>query len=471
MSKSIFAGKLEALLGAIWESPGLNEMHFRDGSRPFKHQIEDAQQFCRDGRGILASEMGTGKTRSVLLTCRMINAATHWPIFVICPSSLTTNWQREASVVGVRVSTFSWAKIPPPLPEDFPFILVGDEIQAIQNTTAQRTKAFLRWAATARAVFGISGTPTKNGRPREMFAILRALGHPIAKDSKEFDQKFCGGYLRKIKKKPSKKYPKGKTIRFWDNRGATRVDELNKILGGFTIRRLKKDCLDLPEKTRKVISIETTPEEATAYKRALECAMDQAQAAADEGGDPGTLAIRALSETRQLCSAWKVAPVLRITRDLIAQGHKVLVFSHFQETAKKIAAGLKCRIFTGKTPKPKRQEIVDAFQAGEAEAISFTYAGGVGLTLTQASYVILTDRPWTLADAEQAEDRAHRSGQFNPVTAIWPRMFSIDEEVDRCILAKGELASRLIDGKGLGSQGNLAVEVLKRLWRRHFSED
>lgn len=451
-----------------WEPPGnlgKDLGHFRDGSRPFTHQIEDCQQMFRNGRILLASEMGTGKTRSVLLACREINARTHWPIFVVAPSSLLETWRRESQIVGVRCSTFSWAKIPSPLPEDFPYILVGDEIQAIQSTTSQRTKAFLAWAKGARGVFLISGTPTKNGRPRELFAILRALGHPLGKNSKEFDKRYCGGFLRKIKKKT------GKTIHFWDNSGATNVDELHKILSQFTIRRLKKDCLDLPPKTRKFLAIEATEEEEMTYVRALDRAMSEAQAAADEGGDPGTLAIRALSETRQLCSAFKVKHAVALAKDLISQGHAVLLFSAYIQTAEDIGKALKAPIFTGETGKTTRQEIVDGFQAGKWPAASFSYAGGVGLTLTKASYIILVDRPWTLGDAEQAEDRAHRAGQFNPVTAIWLRMFSIDEEVDRCVLAKGELASRLVDGKGLGKQGNIAVEVLGRLWQRHFKED
>lgn len=460
-------------MGAIGKAIGWELEQFRDGSRPFKHQILDAQQMMRDGRVILASEMGTGKTRSVLLACRQIQRAALWPTIVCCPAGLTINWQREARLTGMQVSTFSWAKVPPIdfIPEGFPFILVGDEIQAIQNMASKRTKAFLALAALAQAVFVISGTPTKNGRPRELYAILKALGHPVAEKSQEFDKRFCGGYLRKIKKKPCKKFPKGRTIRFWDNRGATNVEELHKILAPITIRRLKKDCLDLPPKTRKMVDLEATEEEQVSYKRELDFAMFEAQAAADEGGDPGTLAIRALNYTRQACSAYKIPHVVEMAAKLIAEGHAVLLFSYYIDTANTIGKQLGCRVYTGDTNKADRQEIVDEFQSGKSKVISFSYAGGVGLTLTKASYIILVDRPWTMADAEQAEDRAHRAGQFNPVTAIWPRMFSIDAEVDRCLLSKGEMQSRLVDGKGLGTKGNLAVTVLSKLWQKHFGEN
>jgi len=451
------------------ETAGLHGFEFKDGSKPFAHQIEDAEQMLRDGRILLASEMGTGKTRSVLLACLEIQRWMNLPVFVACPASLTTNWQREARIVGVRVSTFSWASIPEPMFEmfggDFPFVLVGDEVQQIQSMKSVRTKRFLDWAKHAAAVFAVSGTPTRNGRARELFPILRALGHEIADRSTDYDKRYCAGHLRKIQKKT------GKTIHFWENSGATNIEELHGIMAPFTIRRLKKDCLDLPPKTRQILEIEPSQEEAVDYRRALSRAIDDAREKAEEGGDPGTLAITALSQTRMLCSAWKVPHVVTLAQDLIGQGHSVLLFSAYIETAETIGASLRVPIFTGETTKKRRQEIVDGFQDGASKAVSFTYAGGVGLNLTRASYIILVDRPWTLADAEQAEDRAHRAGQFNPVTAIWPRMFSVDEEVDRCVLAKGALAGRLIDGEGKAKQGSLAIEVLGRLWQKHFRED
>ncbi len=125
-----------------------------------------------------------------------------------------------------------------------------------------------------------------------------------------------------------------------------------------------------------------------------------------------------------------------------------------------------CELLTGETKVEVRQDIVDRFQAGESKVFVGTIkAGGVGLTLTAASNVILVDRAWTPGDVEQAEDRCHRMGQQSAVFATWLQLGAIDEAIDNLILQKSERIELVLKGKrktlrGIGSAKDLAKELL-----------
>lgn len=95
-------------------------------------------------------------------------------------------------------------------------------------------------------------------------------------------------------------------------------------------------------------------------------------------------------------------------------------------------------------------------------------AGGVGITLTAASNVILVDRPWTPGDTEQAEDRCHRIGQNNTVNTFWVQLGLIDEAIDRLLESKQQRIELVLKGKrktlrGLTSPAELAKELLEIL--------
>ena len=136
---------------------------------------------------------------------------------------------------------------------------------------------------------------------------------------------------------------------------------------------------------------------------------------------------------------------------IIAGGHKVLIFSQFVKhlnlirkylDEKKIAY----RYLDGSTPKAKRQAEISAFQDGQANLFLISLkAGGLGLNLTAADYVLHLDPWWNPAIEDQASDRAHRIGQTRPVTVY--RLIShhtIEEKIVRLHQEKRNLADQIL---------------------------
>ncbi|MHC5826677.1 MAG: C-terminal helicase domain-containing protein, partial [Nostoc sp.] len=148
------------------------------------------------------------------------------------------------------------------------------------------------------------------------------------------------------------------------------------------------------------------------------------------------------------------------------QGQQVVIFTEFVESAKAIASKLGGLLLTGETKPEIRQGLVDQFQAGENKVFVGTIkAGGVGITLTAASNVILVDRAWTPGDCEQAEDRCHRLGQENAVFATWLQLSEIDKAIDGLLIQKQQRIELVLKGKrktlqGINSASDLAKELL-----------
>ena len=131
---------------------------------------------------------------------------------------------------------------------------------------------------------------------------------------------------------------------------------------------------------------------------------------------------------------------------MIESGNSIVIFTEFVESAIAIHESLGGELLTGDSK--DRQGIVDRFQSGESKVFVGTIkAGGVGITLTAASTVLLVDRPWTPGDTAQAEDRIHRLGQTNACFAYWLQLGVIDTKIDELIASKQEKVDLLLEGK------------------------
>jgi SNF2 family DNA or RNA helicase len=153
--------------------------------------------------------------------------------------------------------------------------------------------------------------------------------------------------------------------------------------------------------------------------------------------------------------------------ELIGGGHKALVFSQFvrhlaliEEWAK--SKGISYQYLDGSTPLPQRDKAIRAFQGGEGDLFLISLkAGGFGLNLTAADYVIHLDPWWNPAVEDQASDRAHRIGQLRPVTIY--RLVAedtIEEKIVKLHADKRELADSLLDGTEMSGKLN-AEELLE----------
>lgn len=411
--------------------------------------------------GVLADHMGLGKTLSALVAAKAMRATYSCPILVVAPASLRDNWLREAEIAGVPIEIFSWAKMPKPL-ETRQYIVIADEAHYAQNLSSARTQALLALADSPNCLASwlLTGTPIKNGRPVNLFPLLVATGHPLSRDRRSYERHYCAAHEKSV--------GRGKAI--WDVTGAAHLDELSKKTSDVILRRTKKECLDLPEKLRQMRPAELSNEAERVYDAKLQelVASYRARIASGEVSDDAE-ALVTLGQLRLAGSVAKVESAIELTEELREQGQSVVIFTEFVESARTLHAALGGELLTGETPTEERQAIVDRFQGGQSTVFIGTIkAGGVGLTLTAASHVILVDRPWTPGDAEQAEDRLHRIGQGQAVNAIWLQHGAIDRAIDSLLEAKQERIDLVLKGKrktlrGLGSITELAKELLSLL--------
>jgi SNF2 family DNA or RNA helicase len=438
------------------------------GDTLFAHQKEAVRTMLEWGRAILAHDMGLGKTKSALVAAKAYDL----PIIVICPATLRINWLREAESVGVQIEVYSWAKIPP-APETN-YVLICDEAHYMQNLKSNRTQAALDMVDNARAVFLLTGTPLKNGRPANLFPLLKATRHELATDKKAYEIRYCNGHLKVVNRQGTE---------VWDVTGASHLDELHKKTRDVILYKQKEDCIDLPEKTRVMRVAEVSPEAAKAYKSLLEELKARHQASAQakqkayteaaqaylaavergeaedmeapEAPDPESAeALVELGALRHAGSIAKVESAVELAQEVLEQGQHVMLFTAYVDSANAIASELGCRVLRGSVSVEQKQEMIDCFQSGHEKALVCTLgAGGVGITLTAAQTVILVDRPWTPGDAEQAEDRLHRIGQKSAVTAIWLQYGAIDEKIDTLLQEKQERIDLVLEGKRKSMRG------------------
>jgi hypothetical protein len=480
----------------------------------FKHQREGIERMIREAhRGIQrgainADDMGLGKTCQALFTAKAFTAALGTRTLVVCPVSLKDNWLREAAALGVEIEVYSSAKIPEP--PAAPYILIADEAHqfqtwgefAIDKKTGeekikgtQRTARFIRLAEAAVAVFPLTGTPMRNGRPIEAYPLLHAVRHELADDRKAYEKRYCGAHLAQ----------KGRAT-VYDVTGAAHMDEWFARTKDVIIRRLKKQCLDMPEKTRVFRTVEISAEARRHYNETLtvkakeyyerveqgradrqriqeradreldrikneleigrigpaeakeltrtveEQAREESRETFSEEGE----ALVLLTHLRLASSTAKVDSAIELAEAIIAEGRSVILFTEFAQSAAALGSHFSVPVLDGSTPSTPgpngepsaRQRMVDDFQAGRTRVFVGTIkAGGVGITLHAAADVILVDRPWTPGDAVQAEDRAHRLGQRNAVTTYWLQAFEIDEKIDEILTSKHERIELLLAGK------------------------
>ena len=264
-------------------------------------------------------------------------------------------------------------------------------------------------------------------------------------------------------------------------------ERLRRLVAPFILRRLKTEVLrDLPPRTEITLHVEMSPAEASFYEalrlRAVEDleAMSGAHAAA---GDRRMRILAHLMRLRRACCnpalvhrgaappSSKLTAFAETLAELLENGHKVLVFSQFVDHLKLIEARLKQRAVSyqyldGSTAATARRERIAAFQAGQGDVFLISLAaGGVGLNLTAADYVIHVDPWWNPAVEDQASDRAHRIGQTRPVTIY--RLVTkgtIEEQIVDLHRHKRDLAERLL--AGADAPGRLDAGELLALLRQ-----
>lgn len=205
------------------------------------------------------------------------------------------------------------------------------------------------------------------------------------------------------------------------------------------------------------------------YNRALKEMRDEYKRRIAEGeiSSEGE-ALVMLTHLRRAGSIAKAETAIELAEEILESGQSVVLFTEFVESAQAIKAAfasygaeLLTGDVTGKeadSETSKRQAMVDRFQSGKSKVfVSTIRAGGVGITLTASSNVILVDRPWTPGDAEQAEDRCYRIGQTEMVNVQWIQCGEIDAKVDAILLEKSERIELVLEGDRKTMRGTKSV--------------
>ncbi|MBJ6723517.1 DEAD/DEAH box helicase [Geomonas sp. Red875] len=385
----------------------------------------------------LADDMGLGKTVQAL--AQILTMAEHGPSLVVAPTSVCTNWESEAARFAptLNVIPFGPGNRKECLEQLKPFDLVIcsygllqqeaellalvqwqgivlDEAQAIKNTATKRSQAAMELKGAFKMV--ATGTPIEN-HLGELWNIFRFINPGLLGSLKQFNVKYAS--------------PIEKTQ---DKKARAR---LKKLIQPFILRRTKSQVLEeLPSRTEIVLKVEMSEAEASLYEALRRNAMVNLSGLNSvDGKEQNHIKILAeIMRLRRACcnprlvmpestiSSCKLTAFGEIMDELRENRHKALVFSQFVDHLQIVReyverAGISYQYLDGSTPSAERKRRVDAFQAGEGELFLISLkAGGVGLNLTAADYVIHLDPWWNPAVEDQASDRAHRIGQQRPVT-------------------------------------------------------
>jgi SNF2 family DNA or RNA helicase len=412
-------------------------VEMKSGRKLYEHQSFGVQWLCRTRFGILADDMGIGKTMQSLVAAKIIRESTGSATVVICPANKVQDWKDEADDVGVKPFVHSWAKIPESVPA--PYVLIADEAHYAQSVKSKRTQAMLDLAEGSLAAFMLTGTPMKNGRPCNLYPLLKAIRHPLAVNKSEYERQYCAAQRTRFTA--------------WDVTGCSNLTELHDRTKNTILRRMKKDCLDLPPKTRVMLQAEITPEAKaefhSLYRRKQE---EYRQNIADKYGAElarymSIEAISLLTAMRLAASGMKVPTTIEAAQEAIEEGSQVLVFTEFRESAETIARALGVQPFVGGLAEGARQEIIQRFKAGQSKAfVATSAAGGAGLNLAEANVVIMHDRPLTPGDVDQAEDRCYRIGTKWPVTSVWVQGCEVCRKIDELLTKKDQAIKVGIEG-------------------------
>jgi SNF2 family DNA or RNA helicase len=432
-----------------------------DGRCLLGHQRLAVRWLLARRGAVLADAMGLGKTLTALAAARAMVRLAECRLVVLAPVGLHLHWRQEAAALGLRLELHSWGRIPAALP-GAGTVLIVDEAHFAQSLRARRTQAFLRLARhpRLRALWLLTGTPMKNGRPVQLFPLLAAIGHPLGRDQRAYEERYCQGHWREQGGR-----------RLWQAQGASQLDELRQLVRPLVLHRTKAQCLDLPPKERLHHEVDLGEHAANRFDAQLQAVVQAYRLRASRGEvrrDAEALAV--FTAMRRLGSGAKEGATITLVADLLRRGESVVVFSAFVATAQRLQAGLAgaspggAALLIGAVPPARRHGLVEGFQGGAQGLLVATFGtGGLGFTLHRARHVVLVERPWTPGDAEQAEDRCHRLGMAASLSCHWMRLGATDRLVDDLIESKAERINALLR-PSQERQRRQAFPALVRQW-------
>jgi SWI/SNF-related matrix-associated actin-dependent regulator 1 of chromatin subfamily A len=439
---------------------------------PLSHQKEAVQKLVENKKFILADDMGLGKTTSTIIAALEAGAK---KVLIICPATLKINWKREIenytdrSVYIAEGKNFSTEhdfviinydiikNFHDPKKKDESQILTSnfdlviiDEAHYIKNAQAQRTKLINDLVKKVDRLWLLTGTPMTS-RPIDYYNLLSLIDSPVAKNWMAYVIRYCQGYQFKVGPR-----------KVWNVMGASNLEELRDRTSGLTLRRLKEDVLDLPDKIITPVYLRLKSKE---YEDVMGEYYNWYEKNPEESKSL-TVQFTKLTKVRQIIADEKITQTIELAENIIEQGKKVIIFCNFTDSLNKICEhfGKAAVKVDGSMSKPERQNSVDGFQENEKIKVFVgnIKAAGVGLTLTAAEAVIMNDLSFLPSDHSQAEDRAYRYGQKNNVLVYYPIFENTIEGVIYDILANKKQVISTVLGDNQNTV-DAAEEILKRI--------
>jgi SNF2 family DNA or RNA helicase len=443
----------------------------------------------------LADDMGLGKTiQTLALIQRDWQRGIHRPVLLVCPTSVVSNWQKEAARFtpdlpvmvhhgiarrkgeefekealkqAIVISSYALLHRDFETLKDIPWCgLVLDETQNIKNPETKQARAARGFQADYR--LALTGTPVENN-VGDLWSIMEFLNPGFLGTQAEFKRRFF--------------------IPIQAGRDPEAMERLKRLTGPFILRRLKTDktiIADLPEKMEMKVFCPLTKEQASLYEAVVNETMKALEPA--EGIQRKGIVLATLSKLKQVCNhpaqflgdnsplpgrSGKLTRLTEMAEEMIAVGDRALVFSQFAEMGEILRRhlqetfGQEVLFLHGAVPKAQRDRMVERFQGaqdGPSIFILSLKAGGTGLNLTRANHVFHFDRWWNPAVENQATDRAFRIGQTRNVQVHkFLCAGTLEEKIDEMIERKKGIAEKVI-GAGEGWLTELSTAELKDLF-------
>ena len=438
--------------------------------------------------GILADDMGLGKTLQALaMICHAKEKGPRTgPFLVLAPTSVVGNWESECRRFAPQLSVCSITKTgrrsevhTANLANDADLIITSyglfrtdyaeyegiqwagvflDEAQFVKNYRSKTYQKVKMLPVSFKVA--MSGTPIENNL-MELWSLLSITAPGLYVNPDQFSL-----YYRVPIEKRS---------------DAERLAKLRRRIRPLMLRRTKEQVAsDLPEKQEQVLELELSPKHRRIYETYLQRERQKVLGLIGYMSKNRFEIFKSLTLLRQASldlslvdpehfgvSSTKLDVLMEMLEEIVADGHRVLVFSQFTRfltmARNRIrAAGISHSYLDGRTR--DRPAAIAEFREGSAKVFLISLkAGGFGLNLTEADYCILLDPWWNPATEAQAVDRTHRIGQTRKVMVY--RLVAkdtIEEKVMSLKARKAALFANVIDG-GEFESGAMTAEDVREL--------
>lgn len=442
--------------------------------------------FRASGRAmVLADDMGVGKTfESLAIMWQAIQDSDargemNRPVYIVAPPATIYNWRAEIrrAFPDKRLSPVmllgtlpygvptSWARVfivpdsvltawADDIIETKPLMIIYDEAHRFKDRKAERTKSFLRVAASADINLPMTGTPVENS-PEDFWTLLSAIDPDEWGSHEEFKRLYC--------------------------EGSWQLRELSMRVRPYVVRRTMADCgAELPPKTRIAVSVPMSPKGLKEYKRRMDEFFDAMAKREERGESTAGSHLVMIEALKQAAFEGKKDAVLDWIDNFLESnpGKLVVAGLHLDGIAfieKHLKAnGVKTVRITGDESSQLKQDNIDKFQRDPSVRVCLLTikAGGMSHTLTAAQNMVTVELWWTPTSHEQVEGRIYRNTQTERTFCYY---LLADETIDLTIFdimdRKLQINNAIHDEDrgAFQAQESIMQEVIDRMWAEHKS--